>query len=353
VVVHVLTEKGHGYVHAERSPEVFHGLGRFDIDSGQPPAAAGSAAASFSDVLGECVHEAAADGRVVAITAGMCHGTGLTLCRESRPRQYFDVGIAEEHAVVFAAGMATRGLRPVVVVYASFMHRAVDYLFHDVCLQRLPVVTCLDRAGIVADGPTHHGIHDIAFWSTIPNLAVLQPRDGTELKQMLVLCLSRGEPVVIRYPKAEASDLPSEAGRTALEWGRAEVLREGTDVALWGVGREVATVLDVADRLRAVGIRASVVNPRFVIPLDRDLLARQAQSGLPVVVVENHVELGGFGTLVRDALAGPHPVRLLCRGWPREVLPWGSEAAIRRRFRMDAESLTEDVRAFVRAGAAP
>jgi 1-deoxy-D-xylulose-5-phosphate synthase len=124
-------------------------------------------------------------------------------------------------------------------------------------------------------------------------------------------------------------------------------------VALWGVGREVATVLDVADRLRAVGIRASVVNPRFVIPLDRDLLARQAQSGLPVVVVENHVELGGFGTLVRDALAGPHPVRLLCRGWPREVLPWGSEAAIRRRFRMDAESLTEDVRAFVRAGAAP
>lgn len=353
VVVHVLTEKGRGYVPAERSPEVFHGLGRFDVDSGQPPSVPGRT--SFSDVLGESLHQATeADARVVAITAGMCHGTGLTLCRENRPGQFFDVGIAEEHAVVFAAGMATRGLRPVVVVYASFMHRAVDYLFHDVCLQRLPVVVCLDRAGIVADGPTHHGIHDIAFWSTIPNLAVLQPRDGTELRRMLALGLARGEAVVIRYPRADAADLTPDAGRAApLEWGRAEVLRQGADVALWGVGREVETVLAVADRLAAVGIQATVVNPRFVIPLDRELLTRQAFGGMPVVVVENHVVSGGFGTLVRDALAGPTPVRVLCRGWPREVLPWGSEAAIRSRYRMDVESLVADVRDFVRGGEAP
>jgi 1-deoxy-D-xylulose-5-phosphate synthase len=349
VVVHVLTEKGHGYAHAERSPEVFHGLGRFDLDSGQPSPAAGAAPATFSDVLGECLHDlASADGRVMAITAGMCHGTGLSLCRQDRPRQFFDVGIAEEHAVIFAAGMATRGLRPVVVIYASFMHRAVDYVFHDVCLQRLPVVACLDRAGIVADGPTHHGIHDIAFWSAIPNLAVLQPRDGSELRQMLALCLARGEPAVIRYPKAESADLLPEADRAPLEWGRAEVLRVGTDVALWGVGRETATVLAVADRLAAEGIRAAVVNPRFVIPLDRTLLTSQAHSGMPLVVVENHVETGGFGTLVQATLAGPQPVRLLCRGWPREVLPWGAEAAIRRRYRMDVESLAEDVRALVR-----
>jgi len=352
VVVHVLTEKGHGYAHAERSPELFHGLGRFDLDSGQPPSAPGQP--SFSDVLGECLHEATvADPRVVAITAGMCHGTGLTLCRENRPRQFFDVGIAEAHAVVFAAGMATRGLKPVVAIYASFMHRAVDYLFHDVCLQRLPVVVCLDRAGIVSDGPTHHGIHDIAFWSAIPNLAVLQPRDGSELRQMLALGLARGEAVVIRYPKAEAADLQPEAGRAPLAWGRAEVLRQGTDVALWGLGREAETMLQVADRLAGLGLRACVVNPRFVIPIDRELLTQQALAGMPVVVVENHVSAGGFSSQVRDVLAGPTPVRLLCRGWPRETLPWGPEAAIRCRYRMDVESLTADIRDFLQGGVVP
>jgi 1-deoxy-D-xylulose-5-phosphate synthase len=344
VVVHVLTEKGRGYSPAERSPEVFHGLGRFDLGSGQPPAAGTSAPASFSDVLGQCLHEAqAADGRVMAITAGMCHGTGLTLCRQNLPRQFFDVGIAEEHAVVFAAGMATRGLRPVVVIYASFMHRAVDYLFHDVCLQRLPVVVCLDRAGIVSDGPTHHGIHDLSFWRTIPNLSVLQPRDGTELRQMLSLCLSRGEAVVIRYPKAEAADLLPDAVRAPLEWGRA--------VALWGIGREAATALQVADRLAAAGVRASVVNPRFAIPLDHGLLQRQAASGMPLVVLENHVEAGGFSSLVREALAGTRPARFLCRGWPREVISWGTEDVIRRRYRLDLDALTEDILAFVRGAA--
>jgi len=352
VVVHVLTEKGRGYRHAERSPETYHGLGRFDIESGKPcpgPADA-PAAPSFSDALGESLYAAArADGRVMAITAGMCHGTGLTHCRESLPRQFFDVGIAEEHAVIFAAGMATRGLRPVVVIYASFMQRAVDYVFHDVCLQRLPVVFCLDRAGIVPDGATHHGIHDIAFWSTIPHLSVLQPADGRELQEMLGLCLGRAEAAVIRYPKAAAGELLPAARRAPLEWGRAEVLCEGPDVAIWGVGREAATALEVAASLAHDGIRATVVNPRFVIPLDRELLLRQCQAGLPIVTIENHVAEGGFGALVRAALAGPASQRILTRGWPREILPWGTEAGIRRQYRMDVPSLTADIRAFVQS----
>jgi 1-deoxy-D-xylulose-5-phosphate synthase len=349
VVVHVLTEKGRGYEFAERAPEAFHGMGRFEIESGQATGAPAAAALSFSAALGESLHaQAQADGRVVAITAGMCHATGLTLCREHLPRQFFDVGIAEEHAVIFAAGMATRGLRPVVVIYASFMHRAVDYVFHDVCLQRLPVVLCLDRAGIVPDGPTHHGIHDLAFWSTLPHLCVLQPADGAELDGMLKLCLSRADPVVIRYPKAAATDLQPAGRRAPLEWGRAEVLREGRDVVLWGVGRDALTALQVAERLREDGIDAGVVNPRFAIPLDRELLLRQVRAGLPLVIIEDHVSPGGFGSLAREALAGVEPVRLLCRGWPRDILPWGTEATIRRTYRMDVESLREDIQAFVR-----
>ena len=356
VVVHVLTEKGRGYEHAERAPEAFHGIGRFEIESGEAAGAPAAAAAppSFSAALGDSLHALArADSRVVAITAGMCHATGLTLCRKHLPRQFFDVGIAEEHAVIFAAGMAAHGLRPVVAIYASFMQRAVDYVFHDVCLQRLPVVFCLDRAGIVPDGPTHHGIHDLAFWSTIPNLCVLQPADGTELDGMLRLCLARQDPAVIRYPKSAAADIQPPERRAPLEWGRAEVLRAGQDVAIWGVGRDALTALQVADRLRQDGIDAGVVNPRFAIPLDRDLLLRQVRSGLPVVVIEDHVSPGGFGSLVRDALAGVEPLRLLCRGWPRAVLPWGTEAAIRRTYRMDVESLHEDIRAFTRNRPAP
>jgi 1-deoxy-D-xylulose-5-phosphate synthase len=348
VVVHVLTEKGRGYTFAEQSPEAFHGLGRFEIESGQA-AGAGAVQGSFSTALGESLYGLArADARVVAITAGMCHATGLARCREELPQQFFDVGIAEEHAVIFAAGMAARGLRPVVAIYASFMHRAVDYVFHDVCLQRLPVVLCLDRAGIVPDGPTHHGIHDLAFWSTIPNLCVLQPADGAELGSMLRLCLARQDSVVIRYPRAAATNVQPPERRAALEWGRAEILREGRDVVLWGVGREAVTALQVADQLRQNGVDAGVVNPRFAIPLDCDLLQRQVHAGLPIVVIEDHVSPGGFGSLARDALAGVAPVRMLCRGWPREVLPWGTEAAIRRTYRLDVGSLCADIQAFVR-----
>ena len=355
LVVHVLTEKGHGYPHAEREPEEFHGLGAFDLSSGQPRRddRASSTEATFSASFGEGLVEALdQDERVVAITAGMCHGTGMKPVRERYAGRFFDVGIAEEHAVVFAAGLAAAGMRPVVAIYASFMQRALDYVFHDVCLQKLPVVFCLDRAGAVSDGPTHHGIHDMAFWRGLPELSVLQPADGAELREMLALALARGVPVVIRYPKGSAAPL-AVASRAPVVWGRAELLRAGTDVAIWAVGREAANALEIADRLTECGVDAAVVNARFAIPMDVALLQEQVQACLPLVVLENHCLSGGFSDQVRAALGPDAGVRLLCRGWPRQIVRWGTEAGIRNEHGLDTERLTADILRFVRDDNSP
>jgi 1-deoxy-D-xylulose-5-phosphate synthase len=256
------------------------------------------------------------------------------------------VGLAEEHAAVFAAGLAAAGLKPVVAIYASFMQRAMDYVFHDVCLQKLPVVFCLDRAGIVADGPTHHGIQDMGLWRSLPHLSVLQPMDADELDRMLRCLLQRGEPGIIRYPKSSAE--PASEGETAeLTWGRATVLREGTDVALWAVGREAARALPVVHRLEEQGCSCALVNPRFAMPLDEDLLRQQWDAGMSIVVLEDHCSEGGFGSLVRELLPGDKE-RLLCLGWPREPVPWGTADGIRRRYRLDTDSFAEDILAFCR-----
>ncbi|MCK5802590.1 MAG: 1-deoxy-D-xylulose-5-phosphate synthase [Lentisphaeria bacterium] len=347
IVVHVMTEKGHGYQHAENSPEVFHGTGGFDVESGMCLASGTEPKTSFSDEFGQILCDLASeDERIHAITAGMCGGTGLKCFKDQFGTRFHDVGIAEEHAVVFAAGMATEGLRPVVALYATFMQRALDYVFHDVCLQRLPVVFCLDRAGIVPDGPTHHGILDLAFWRALPGLAVLQPADASDLKTMLAMAVERGEPAVIRYPRGSAAtlDLPE---RAPLEWGRAEQLREGADVALWGVGREVVSALEVADRLADRGIAASVVNTRFFLPFDQEAM-RTHLDRMPVVVIEDHCKEGGFGSLVRDTFADLPGARVLSLGWPREVIPWGTVPGIRAKYSMDVSALCDTVETFVR-----
>jgi len=351
IVVHVLTEKGHGYPHAEKQPEIFHGLGSFDVGSGeqrrnQPDE---RTELSFSKAFGQALCDRLkADPNVVVITAGMCHGTGLRIVREKFPDRLHDVGIAEEHAVVLAAGMAAAGLRPVLAVYATFMQRAFDYVFHDVCLQNLPVVFCLDRAGIVSDGPTHHGIHDLGFWRTMPNLTVVQPADGPELQSMLGLLLGHDTPGIIRYPRGNAAPLPV-TQRAELKFGRAEVLRDGKDLAIWGLGREAAMALSVADDLAAQhNLQATVVNPRFVLPFDAELLQRQLRDGLPVVVLENHCVEGGFASLVKEVAAGHGPTRVLSLGWPRQVIPWGSEDGLRHKFGLDREQLVSTAVEFVR-----
>lgn len=347
IVLHVLTEKGRGYPHAEQAPEIFHGTSRFDVESGQPMCAPGKkTATSFSSQLGNTIYDLLRERKdVVAVTAGMCHGTGLARVREDLPERFFDVGIAEEHAVVFAAGMAAAGMHPVVAVYATFMQRAVDYVFHDVSLQKLPVVFCLDRAGIVADGPTHHGIHDIGFWRAVPNISILQPADGWELDRMLNVLIERNEAGVIRYPKANASPLPVN-DRGDLTWGESEVLREGGDAAIWAVGREALTALEVADLLADEGLQLAVVNVRFLLPFDADRFARQA-SEMPIVTLENHCMEGGFAGIAAESLQHMPGSAMLHRGWPREVIPWGTESGIRKKYRMDAESLAEDIRSFI------
>ena len=348
LVVHVLTQKGRGYALAETAPEAYHGLGPFDPASGHPLAAAldDDAPTSFSASLGQLLGELfRTDDRLIAITAGMAGGTGLNPLREEFGKRFFDVGIAEEHAVVFAAGLAAAGHRPIVAIYASFMQRAVDYVFHDVCLQNLPVVFCLDRAGVVADGPTHHGIHDLAFWRGLPNIAVLQPADAWELGEMLRLLLSRSGPGVIRYPKARPDPLPVNR-RAEMEWGKAEILRTGGDVAIWALGREAMLALEAADALAVAGIDAAVVNVRFIVPFDQELLLTHA-ADMPLVTLEDHTAHAGLGGLVKEVLAGRAGVRFLCRGWPRETVPWGTTDGIRRKFRLDRESLVADITQFL------
>ncbi|MFA4943530.1 MAG: 1-deoxy-D-xylulose-5-phosphate synthase [Lentisphaeria bacterium] len=348
IVVHVLTEKGHGYPPAEEAPEQFHGVGPFDPEGALPAASAPSFAAHLGGWL---ARECPADHRLLAITAGMTSGTGLAALRERCPGQLIDVGIAEEHAVVFAAGLAAAGFRPVVAIYASFMQRAMDYVFHDVCLQNLPVVFCLDRAGIVEDGPTHHGIHDLGFWLHLPNLAVLQPADGPELEAMLAALRHHDGPALLRYPRGTAAPLPV-PHREPLHWGKAEILRTGPDLAIWASGRETATALEVAQALADRGVAATVVNPRFLTPFDAALLRAHAEA-MPVVTLENHVLPGGLASRADAALArAPRHRGLLHLGWPTTVLPWGAEAEIRRQAELDPPAITRRIAAWLATGTA-
>ncbi len=356
LVIHVITRKGQGYAPAEASPEDYHGVSAGTCAVGKAAPGVddenGAAAGTFSEAFGAALaRRMERDPRALAITAGMCSGTGLRGIRRQLPDRLFDVGIAEEHAAVFAAGLAACGFCPVVAVYATFMQRAVDYVFHDVCLQELPVVFCLDRAGIVPDGPTHHGIQDIGMWRSLPNLAVLQPADGPELERMLNLLLDRGAPAILRYPRGAATPL-AVPDRAPLEWGRAEVIREGEDVSIWALGRECVTALEVAARLEGDGVTARVVNARFVEPLDVELLERCAGQG-PVVTLEDHCVRGGLGTALAEAAAGNFPLDLLRRGWPSQVVRWGTVAGIRRRHGLDPEQLVEDITAFLQAGGRP
>ncbi|MBR0460254.1 MAG: 1-deoxy-D-xylulose-5-phosphate synthase [Victivallales bacterium] len=335
ILLHTFTTKGRGYPLAEQNPSFFHGTGPFDLATGKSTKA--SPAVTFSQTFGDIVCEARQkDSRILAITAGMVDGTGLKRFAKEYPEGFFDVGIAEGHGSCFAAGLAAAGMRPVVAIYASFIQRAFDYVFHDACLQNLPVVFCLDRAGAGVDGPTHHGILDFAFWQALPNLAVLQPSDAEELRQMFQLALQREHPVVLRYPAGDASNVvPNHA---PLEWGKAEVLREGTRVALWAVGRECVTACKVADCLADAGISVTVVNARFTRPFDEALMRRQASSGMLLVTLEDHVVDGGFGAFASAQLSLP----ILKFGW-RELPSWGSVAASREKQGLLPEQIAHSI----------
>jgi 1-deoxy-D-xylulose-5-phosphate synthase len=299
VLVHAVTTKGKGYDPAERDACRFHGVAPFDVDSGEPAVPGG---ASFTSVFGaQLVRLAQADERIVAITAAMPDGTGLLPFSCALPDRFFDVGMAEGHAVTFGAGLAAAGMRPVVAVYSTFLQRAYDQVLHDVCLQRLPVVLAVDRAGLVGeDGPTHHGVFDLSYLRHLPNMVVMAPRDGDQLVAMLQTALAGDGPAAIRYPRAVAT--PPEEATGALEMGAGEILRDGDDVALVAVGSMVAPALAAAELLAAEGISAAVADARFVKPLDDKLVINLIDHCGMLITIEENVLQGGFGSAVLELL---------------------------------------------------
>jgi len=321
ILLHVRTEKGRGLGAALRNPEKFHGTGAFDPETGDSLASgAPGAPQAWQDVFGALlVREAKADPRVVGITAAMPSGTGLNQLKKELPAQYHDVGIAEEHAALFAAGIAARDLRPVCAIYSTFMQRAYDMVIHDVCLQRLPVTFCMDRAGVSpSDGPTHHGLFDIAYLRCVPNVTLMQPKDEDEFADMLHTALRSGAPMFIRYPRGAAAGKAVKAQPALIPLGQAEVLRAGADVQLWALGTMVPEAQALAARLAAeTGLSVGVVNARFAKPIDATLLVAQAGTARLIVTLEDGAVTGGFGTGVLETLA-EHGVRtpVVRLGWP-------------------------------------
>ncbi len=303
VLVHVITQKGKGYEPAEKNPGNYHGLGPFDIASGVPKSSPGPV--SYTEVFGNTVCRLARNNKsVIAISAAMPAGTGLTAFTKEFPDRFFDVGIAEQHAVTFAAGLASEGMRPIVAIYSSFFQRALDQIIHDICIPNLPVTLAIDRGGVVGDdGPTHHGVFDISFLRFIPNLTYIAPKDENELQHMLHSAVSLPGPVAIRYPRGCGEDVVLDNDLQILEPGKGEVLREGKDILLLPIGNRVYPALRAAEGLAKLGIEATVINPRFIKPLDKELICHWAKETGRIVTVEDNVLHGGFGSLVLELLS--------------------------------------------------
>ena len=344
VLIHVNTTKGKGYAPAETSPEKFHGVGKFDKATGQvlkkktPP--------SYTEVFAQAVIDCAArDEKIVAITAAMPTGTGLKKFAEKFPRRFFDVGIAEEHAVTLAAGMAAGGLKPVVAIYSTFMQRAYDQILHDVCLQNLPVVLCLDRAGLVGeDGATHHGAFDLAYLRTIPNMNILAPKDENELRQMIFAALNKNSPVAIRYPRGAGLGVEIISEPQKISWGAAEVVLENpaAEVAIFAVGSMVKTSLDAAKLLKNIPVE--VVNARFVKPFDKELLKKSARTVKLLVTCEEGTLNGGFGSAVAEFLADEKiSTPLLRLGIKDKFIEQGTRAELLDMCGLTAEKISQRI----------
>ncbi len=344
IVLHILTTKGKGYDIALEHPEKFHGTSPFSIATGKGAPKKPGTPPNYQDVFGKAmVRFAKNDSRVVGITGAMSTGTGLIHMREEIPEKFFDVGIAEEHAILFAAGMAVKGYKPVAAIYSTFLQRAYDPIIHDVCLQNLPVVFCMDRAGLSPnDGPTHHGLFDIAYLRCVPNAIVMQPKDEDELVDMLWTALQMRSPAFIRYPRGAGQGVPIKKRPARLAMGRAEVLREGDDIIIWALGPWVSEALDLAERLKVEeGLSAGVVNARFVKPLDKALLKTQGNNCKLIVTLEDNVVQGGFGSAVLEELnLADCSINVHRVGWPDKFVDHGtSVGGLRAANGLDPETI--------------
>lgn len=345
VLVHVHTKKGKGYLPAELQPDKFHGVGKFDIPSGKVIKASGKPptyTSVFSDAI---VTLAEKNTSIAAITAAMPEGTGLKRFSELYPERYFDVGIAEEHAVTLAAGMATAGIHPVVAIYSSFAQRSYDQLMHDVCLQNLPVTLCLDRAGLVgADGATHHGAFDLSYLRTMPGMVIMAPKDENELRNMLYTAVNYEGPAAVRYPRGEGIGVPLDEDFTELEIGRAEIVRDGGSIAILAVGTMVSAACKTAELLLKRGINCTVVNMRFIKPLDKECILQMADKMEAVVTMEENVLNGGFGSAVVELLADEgRSIQVLRFGIPDEFIEQGTQSELREQCGLTPEQMTEKI----------
>lgn len=343
VIVHVLTHKGEGYGPAERHPARFHGTAPFDIDTGVPLSK--QSKAHYTDVFSTVMKKMGErEPKLVAITAAMEMGTGLKRFHNLYPDRFFDVGIAEEHAVTFAAGMAKAGLKPVFAVYSSFLQRAYDQILHDVCLQNLPVVLAVDRAGLVGkDGATHQGIYDLSYLSSIPNLTIMAPKNKWELSDMLKFAIAAEYPVAIRYPRGNACDLWKEQ-RAPIVRGESELLCEGDDVALFAIGAMVEIAWNVKEKLSDRGISATVVNARFMAPLDERALLLAAKKYPLIVTLEENVASGGFGEHVAALLETRNQsVKFLPVAIENRYVEHGDVERLRKVLGIDADTITEKI----------
>lgn len=350
VLVHVLTKKGKGYLPAEMDPASFHGVGPFVAETGRPKK---EPKRSYTDVFSSALIEIAErDDRVVAITAAMPEGTGLDEFALRFPDRFFDVGIAEQHALTFAAGLARAGFIPVTAIYSTFLQRAYDQVFHDVCLQNLPVVMALDRAGIVGqDGATHHGLFDIAYLRHIPNLILAAPKDEDELRHLLYSAVGYKRPVAIRYPRGSCSGARPASALTEIPAGKAETLREGSDLAILALGSMVYPALDAAMGLEKDGIKAGVINCRFVKPLDEEAILGAALSTGALLTVEEHALAGGFGSAVLELLEAKG-VRCAVKrlGVGDEFIEHGTQEELRAMLGLDAAGIEKAARSLLSSG---
>lgn len=341
VLLHAITQKGRGFQPALDKQKKFHGLGPYDPETGETkPAGQQTYSEVFANTLVKLANE---NDKMVAITAAMPNGTALDLFRPHHPKKYFDVGIAEEHAVIFAAGMATRGYKPFCAIYSTFLQRAFDPIVHDVCLQNLPVVFCMDRGGLSGDdGATHHGLFDISYLRGIPNIVHMVPKDEDELSDMLYTAMLHNGPSAVRYPRGTGPGTPVKEQPVALPIGKAEVITDGEDVAIFGLGALLPMAQELAAKLELQGYSAAVINPRFVKPLDRDVLASYAKRVSAIVTFEDHVLMGGFGSAVMEALGDMQlQVPVVRIGWPDRFIEHGKVEQLRARHGVSVEAAME------------
>ncbi|OIP37634.1 MAG: 1-deoxy-D-xylulose-5-phosphate synthase [Desulfobacteraceae bacterium CG2_30_51_40] len=344
ILVHAVTVKGKGYEPAEINPCHFHSVGSFDVPTGCAPSPVKPKPLTYTEIFGSTMLElAASNEKLFAITAAMPEGTGLAEFGDKYPERFLDVGIAEQHAVTFAAGLACEGFRPVVAIYSTFLQRSFDQIIHDVCLPKLPVVFALDRAGIVGeDGPTHHGQFDITYLRSLPNMTVMAPKDENELRKMLFTALSHDGPVAIRYPRGPGLGVEIDRELEAVPFGRAEILKEGSDIVIVALGSMVTKAIEASGILGEKGISAAVINARFVKPLDLTILHLAAKAGRMIIAEEN-TRLGGLGSAVMESLSdeGIYSVKIARVALPDAFIEHGPQEVLREKYGVGTASIVK------------